>query len=433
MSKSVFLSINADIIHSGHIRIIQRAAELGELTVGVLSDNARNEYNDYPVIPYEERAEAIRSLKGVAHVIPISSLDCRAELIELKPDIVVHGDNWRSGVFEPVRRRVIDALSSYGGQLVEFPYTQNERLRDLEASTRRELAMPERRRPRLKELLSMGRPIRVMEAHNGLTGLIVEKTQVEGEDGPRQFDAMWVSSLTDSTAKGKPDTELVDTTSRVETIEQIMEVTTKPIILDGDSGGLIEHFQFFVSTLERIGVSAVIIEDKVGLKRNSLFGDAGQGQDTIEHFCEKIKAGKEALRTPEFMIIARVESLILGKGVDDALERARAYVNAGADGVMIHSRSKTPDEVYEFCGKFRETDRETPIVVVPTSYNTATEEELGEHGANIVIHANHLIRAAYPAMCEVARTILKCGRSKEVDGLCMPIKEVINLIPASSI
>ena len=431
MTKSVFLSINADIVHNGHIRIVKRAAELGEVTVGVLSDEARNEYGDYPSVPFEERAEAVRALRDVAHVIPVRSLDCHAELAELRPDIVVHGDNWRTGIFAPVRERVIQTLATYGGELVEFPYTHNPRLDGLEEAARRELAMPEARRPRLRKLLEMDRPLRVMEVHNGLTGLIVEHTQVEAHGEIRQFDAMWVSSLTDSTAKGKPDTELVDSTSRITTIEQIMEVTTKPIILDGDSGGLIEHFQFFVSTLERIGVSAVIIEDKVGLKRNSLFGNAGQDQDTIEHFCQKIAAGKEALRTPEFMLIARIESLILEKGVDDAIERARAYVNAGADGIMIHSRSKTPDEVYEFCARFREQDERTPIVVVPTSYNDQTEEQLGAHGANIVIYANHLIRSAYPAMQTVAQTILREGRSREVDDLCMPIKQVITLIPAS--
>lgn len=430
MSKSVFLSINADIVHSGHIRIVERAAGLGELTVGVLSDEARNEYGDCPAVPFEERAGVVAAIRGVSHVVPVRSLDCRNELLELKPDIVVHGDNWRTGMFAPVRERVLSTLATYGGELVEFPYTYDARLASLEEASRRELAMPERRRPRFRRLLQMGRPVRAMEAHNGLTGLIVERTQVEAEGELRQFDAIWVSSLTDSTAKGKPDTELVDTTSRIETIEQIMEVTTKPIILDGDSGGLIEHFQFFVSTLERIGVSAVIIEDKVGLKRNSLFGaDAGQRQDGVEHFCNKIAAGKAVLTTSDFMIVARIESLILGKGVDDALRRAFAYVAAGADGVMIHSRSESPDEVFEFMRRFRAKDAKTPIIVVPTTYNQTTERELGEAGANVVIYANHLIRSALPAMQAVARSILRNGRSFEAEDRCASIDQTISLIP----
>lgn len=270
----------------------------------------------------------------------------------------------------------------------------------------------------------------MLEAHNGITGLIVEKTRVETPQGIRQFDAMWVSSLCDSTAKGKPDIELVDMTSRLNTIEEIMEVTTKPIILDGDTGGLVEHFVYNVQTLERMGVSAVVIEDKKGLKKNSLFGvNAQQQQDSIEGFCEKIAAGKNAQKTKDFMIFARCESLILEQGMEDALTRCRAYVNAGVDGIMIHSRQKTPDEVYAFCDAFRAEFPHVPIMVVPTTYNSVTEQELAAHGVNIVIHANHLIRSAFPAMQKTARTILANSRSLEADALCMSIKEILTLLP----
>ena len=245
-----------------------------------------------------------------------------------------------------------------------------------------------------------------------------------------QFDAMWVSSLCDSTSKGKPDIELVDLTSRVNTINEIMEVTTKPIIIDGDTGGKIEHFTYTVRTLERLGVSAIIIEDKIGLKKNSLFGtDVAQHQDSIEHFCQKIIAGKNAQVTTDFMIIARIESLILEKGMEDALLRAKAYVQAGADGVMIHSRKKSPDEIFEFCKKFRETDENTPIVVVPTTFNSVTENEFALHGISIVIYANHLIRSAFPAMEATAKSILQNGRCKEADEQVLPIKEILTLIP----
>ena len=270
----------------------------------------------------------------------------------------------------------------------------------------------------------------VCEAHNGITGLIVEKTSVDTAHGRKQFDAMWVSSLCDSTAKGKPDIELVDMTSRLNTLEEIMEVTTKPIILDGDTGGQVEHFVYNVQTLERMGISAIIIEDKKGLKKNSLFGaGVGQVQDTIEDFCHKIASGKNAQKTRDFMIIARCESLILEQGLEDALTRCHAYVKAGADGVMIHSKSKTPDEVYAFCDAFRAVDAKTPIIVVPTTYNGATEAELAAHGINIVIHANHLIRSAFPAMQATARSILENGRSREADQLCMSIKEILALLP----
>ena len=286
------------------------------------------------------------------------------------------------------------------------------------------------RRGRLRKAIEMKGTITAMEAHSGLTGLIVENTVVYQNGEARQFDAMWVSSLCDSTAKGKPDIELVDMTSRFRTIDDIMEVTTKPIVFDGDTGGMTEHFVYTVRSLERMGVSAVIIEDKTGLKKNSLFGtEVVQTQDSIEHFSEKIAAGKRAQKTKEFMIIARIESLILERGMDDALERAFAFVKAGADGIMIHSRRPEPDEIFEFVEKFRAQDSVTPLVVVPTSFNQVTEEEFKARGVNLVIYANQLTRTGFPAMQNAARTILEHHRAKECDAMCMPFKEIINLIP----
>ncbi len=431
--KQVFLSMSTDVIHNGHIKIIARAAELGEVTVGVLTDEAVSEYKRFPLVPFDERCEIISNIKGVTRVVRQESVDYERVLLELKPDIVVHGDDWKTGFQAPIRERAIETLATYGGELVEFPYTHGDSLEALEADARRVLSLPDRRRSRLRQLLSLKPTISVIEAHNGLTGLIAETARVECDGNVSQFDAMWISSLCDSTAKGKPDTELVDMTSRLDTINEILEVTTKPIILDGDSGGLVEHFQFFVSTLERVGVSAVIIEDKVGLKRNSLFGDVGQNQDSIENFSEKIAAGKSVLKTREFMIIARIESLILDQPMDDALARARAYVAAGADGIMIHSRKKSPSEIFEFCERFRSGDVSTPIVVVPTTFNEVTEAEWAERGVNIVIYANQLIRSAFPAMMRTAEMILENGRCKEADQqMCMPIGDILTLIPEAS-
>lgn len=428
--KKVYLSMSTDIIHNGHIKIINKAAELGELTVAVLTDEAVAKYKRYPLVKFDERCEIIKSIRGVANVVTQDSIDYEENLLKYKPDIVVHGDDWLSGPQAPIREKVVEVLKTYGGELVEFPYTIDDTTKLLENDTRRILSMPEKRRARLKELLALKKPVTVCEAHDGLTGLIVEDTKVEKDGEIVQFDAMWVSSLCDSTAKGKPDIELVDNTSRINTIDEIMEVTTKPIILDGDTGGLTEHFEFFVKTLERMGVSAIIIEDKEGLKKNSLFGtEVKQTQCSIETMVEKIKAGKAALTTPDFMVIARIESLILEQGMDDAIARARAYVNAGVDGIMIHSRKKSPDEIFEFCEIFRSEDKETPIVVVPTTFNMVTEKEFAEHGVNIVIYANQLIRSCFPPMVETAKSILKNSRCKEADEMCMPIKQILTLIP----
>ena len=426
--KSVYMCFSTDLIHQGHLHIIRRAADLGELTVGVLTDEVIASYKRYPLLPLEERMEMFAAIKGVSRVVVQDQLSYAKVLRELRPDVVVHGDDWQTGYQANIRREAAGLLAQWGGELVEYPYTDSETEHTI-SKLDQLLSLPENRRSRLKKLLSYKPCLSVLEAHNGLTGLIVENTKVEGAHGVRQFDAMWVSSLCDSTAKGKPDIELVDMTSRIKTLEEIMEVTTKPIILDGDTGGLTEHFVFNIRTLERIGVSAVIIEDKQGLKKNSLFGTTvEQTQDTVENFCEKLRAGKEALKTKDFLIFARCESLILERGMEDALARCFAYVKAGADGIMIHSRQKGPEEILAFCRQFRAVERDVPLVVVPTTFNTVTEEEFARAGVNIVIHANHMLRSAFPAMQRCAEMILEHGRSCEADSLCMPISQILTLI-----
>lgn len=429
MNKRVYTCFCTDVIHEGHLKIIDAAKELGDVTVGVLCDSEMIRYNRFPVLATEQRVEMVSKIPGIKNVVVQNSM-LYDEIIEtLHPDYVVHGDNWNSGPLQVIRDNILGLLNKYGGELIEIPYTRNEFVQKIDRQMREKLAMPEFRRARLRKLLSLLPIVKTIEVHSGLTGLIAEKTIVSKGEAIDQFDAMWISSLCDSTEKGKPDIELVDMTSRFRTIEDVMEVTTKPIIFDGDTGGLTEHFVYNVRSLERMGVSAVIIEDKTGLKKNSLFGtEIKQTQDSIENFCLKIAAGKKAQLSDDFMIIARIESLILQQGQKDALRRAFAYVEAGADGIMIHSREKSPDEIIKFCDAFREKDQKTPIVVAPTSFNTITEEELAEHGVNIVIYANQLLRAAYPAMENVARSILLNHRAKEADDSIMSIKNIITLI-----
>ena len=430
MEKTVYMCVSADMIHSGHISIIKKAAALGKFTVGVLSDEAVASYKRFPLMPFEERKALFENISGVEAVVEQKTLSYKDVLSELKPDYVVHGDDWKEGFQKPIRAEVAEILATYGGQLVEYPYSKDDKYKELERAARDQLSIPDVRRGRLRKLLSMKPTVSILEAHSGITGLICEKTTVYQDGKSYQFDGMWVSSLCDSTAKGKPDIELVDMSSRMRTIDDIMEVTTKPIILDGDTGGLTEHFVYTVKTLERMGVSAVIIEDKTGLKKTSLFGtEVEQTQDSIENFSAKIAAGKKAQKTKEFMIIARIESLILERGMEDALERAFAFTKAGADGIMIHSRKKSPDEIFEFVEKFRAVDKTTPIVVVPTSFNTVTEEEFAKRGVNIIIYANQLTRSGFPAMQKTAETILQNHRAKEADDMCMSIKEILTLIP----
>ncbi|MBR6094840.1 MAG: phosphoenolpyruvate mutase [Lachnospiraceae bacterium] len=427
--KKAYTCFCTDIIHEGHLNIINEAKKYGRVIVGALSDRALIRYNRFPTLPQEERIKLYRSIEGVDEVVIQEDMLYDDVITLIRPDYVIHGDNWKNGPEASIREHVEEKLKAYGGEIIDVPYTFNETVYKIDLQLKEKLSMPEYRRKRLRQLLNMTDIVKVMEAHSGLTGLIVEKTVVEREGKLDQFDAMWISSLCDSTAKGKPDIELVDITSRLRTIEDITEVTTKPIIFDGDTGGLTEHFVYTVRSLERLGVSAVIIEDKKGLKKNSLFGtEVEQTQATIEEMSAKIAAGKKAQLTDDFMIIARIESLILERGMEDALNRAFAFVKAGADGIMIHSRKKDPAEILEFCDKFRAEDKKTPIVVVPSSFNVITEEELSAHGVNIVIYANQLTRSAFPAMQKTAEDILRYHRAKEVDDRLMPIKEIITLI-----
>ena len=429
---TVYVGMSADLVHPGHLNILKKASELGEVTVGLLTDAAIASYKRIPYMAFDQRRQIIENIKGVSQVVAQETLDYVPNLRRLKPRYVVHGDDWREGVQRETRQRVIDALAEWGGELVEVPYTQGISSTKLNQALREVGSTPDLRLKSLRRMLQAKPLLRFLDIHNALSGLIIEHAHIDTPSGRRQFDGMWGSSLTDSTAKGKPDIEAVDVSARMTTLNEVLEVTTKPIIYDADTGGQIEHFRFTVRTLERLGVSAAIIEDKTGLKKNSLFGtDVPQMQDSIENFCDKIRAGKMAQATDDFMIIARIESLILQKGQDDALARAKAYLEAGADGIMIHSRQKTPDEIFEFCRRYQELPHRKPLVVVPSSYNTVTEAELQEHGVRIVIYANQLLRSAYPAMVETAKSILTHGRSAECDARMMSIDEILDLIPGT--
>ena len=429
--KQVYIGMSADLIHQGHINIIREGLKLGEVTIGLLTDEAIAGYKRLPLIAFNERKLIVENLKGVAKVIPQNTLDYVPNLKELKPDFVIHGDDWKTGVQKEVRQRVIDTLAEWGGELVEPKYTEGISSTDLISAVKAQGITPGKRMKTLRRLIGVKPIVRILEAHNGLTGLIAEKTQIKKDGRTIEFDGIWESSLTDSTAKGKPDTELVDFSSRFSTIEEILEVTTKPMIVDGDTGGRIDHFKFRVKTLERLGVSAIIIEDKIGDKRNSLFGTTvPQEQDSIDHFSQKIHEGKKSQVTEEFMIIARVESLILQKGMEDALLRSKAYIKAGSDGIMIHSKNKDGKEIIEFCNHFKKFANRVPLIVVPSTYAHMTENELMDLGVNVVIYANHLLRSAYPSMVNTAKSLLENSRGMEASNdYCMSIKEIITLIP----
>lgn len=430
--KKVYVGMSADLIHPGHLNVLREASELGDVVVGVLTDSAIASYKRLPYMSFDQRAEIVRSLKYVSSVIPQDTLDYSKNLRSIRPDYVVHGDDWKEGIQQKTRQVVIDTISEWGGELIEVPYTDGISSTALNKAVKELGTTPQIRLGSLRRLLKAKPLVRFLDIHNALSGLIIEHTQVEVNGCEQQFDGMWGSSLTDSTAKGKPDTEAVDVSSRMSTLSEVLEVTTKPIIYDADTGGQIEHFKFTVRTLERLGVSAVIIEDKTGLKKNSLFGnEVPQTQDTIENFSEKIIAAKKAQITDDFMVIARIESLILEAGMDDAITRAKAFLEAGADGIMIHSRQKSPDEILEFCKRYKTIPNKKTLVVVPSSYNSIKENELEKAGANVVIYANQLLRSAFPAMQQTAESILQNSRSLECDQNMLSIKQILELIPGT--
>jgi len=433
MAKTVYLGMIGDIMHPGLINIINEGAKYGDVMIGLFTDKAIATHKRLPYLTYEQRKNVIENIKGVSSIVPQDDWSYVHNLVKYKPDYIIHGDDWQYGPDKYIRDEVFKVMEAMGGEVIEIPYTKGISASGLKDAIDSLGVTPQARLASLRRLISAKPIVRIMESHCGLTGLIIEHTKVEVGNEIREYDGMWASSLTDSTSKGKPDIEAVDLTTRLHDLNDSLEVTTKPVIYDGDTGGKTEHFVFTVRTLERLGVSAVIIEDKVGLKQNSLFGtDAVQTQDTIEGFCSKIQAGKEAQVTRDFMIIARCESLIAGKPVEDALERCHAYVAAGADGIMIHSKNKDGMDIKEFCQRFREVDNHTPIVAVPTTYGQFTEAELAEWGINVVIYANHMLRSAYPAMVKCAERILETTRCQEAsEEYCMPIKQILNLIPGT--
>ena len=433
MKKTVYISLTADSIHHGHMKLFETARKYGDIIIGLLSDKAVAEHKRIPYLNFEQRKKILINFKGVKSVIVQNEWDYSKNIKSLKPDFLVHGDDWKTGHMSEIRRKVLKIMKSYGGKLIEIPYTKGVSSSALINHLNEISVTPDIRRSLLRRTIESNKISKFLEAHSPLSAIIGENTLIEKKGKKIGFDGFWSSSLTDSTVVGKPDNESLDFSQRLNGVDQIFEVTTKPLIMDGDTGGKVEHFEMRIKSAERLGISALIIEDKKGLKKNSLLKDTSrQTQEGKIKFAEKISVGKKAQISDDFMIIARIESFILGKGLNDAISRAHSYIEAGADGIMIHSKSKNPREVIAFSKVFRKSYKKIPLVSVPSSYNQISEKTLYENGFNIVIYANHMLRASYPAMQHVAKTILEKNRSKEADKKLLSIKEILNLIPGTN-
>ncbi len=427
--KKVYVGLAVDIIHEGHINILKIANSYGDVTVGLLTDEAIASYKSIPHLNFNRRKIIIQNIRYVKKVIPQNTLDYVKNLIDLKPDYVVHGDDWKTGVQKKVRERVIKTLKKWSGKLIEPKYTKNISSTIIKNKILEVGALPQNRVSRLKRLMSSKKIVKILESHNSLTGLLIENLSINKNKMISEFDGMWSSSLTDSATKGKPDNSSVDFSSRITSLNDMMDVTTKPLIFDADNGGQLEHLPFLIRSLERSGVSAIIMEDKVGLKKNSLFkNQTNTKQDKPHIFSKKIKKICKFRNSKDFLVIARIESFILGKGIDDALKRAEIYSKAGADAILIHSKEKTPFQIFAFAKKFKKSKNFIPLVSVPSTYSKVYEKDLIKNGFKIVIYANHLLRAAYPAMEYTAKKILENERSFEIEKKIIPINKIINLV-----
>lgn len=427
-NKTIYVPLAVDILHTGHLNIINKAKKYGDVVIGLLSDKAIAEYKSLPSLGYNERLNIVKNLKNVKKIIKQETWDYSKVLEKLKPDYFIHGDDWKVGIQKKTREKVKKILEKNNGKLIEVPYTKNISSSSIKSSLINYLTPPSRTSI-LNRLIQSKRIVRVIESHSPLSGLIIENLKFENKKKIEQFDAMWSSSLTDSSIKGKPDNQSLDFSSRFNGLGDLMDVTTKPLIFDADNGGRLEHIPFTVRTLERLGVSAIMMEDKIGLKKNSLFSDqSGATQDSIKSFCKKIDLIKKTRNSKDFLIGARIESFILGKGLNDGLKRAKAYSEAGADLILIHSKAKTSKEIFSFAKIFKKTKQYKPLVSVPSTYSKTSEKDLIKNGFKIVIYANHMLRAAYPAMKNAAETILKNQRSFELEKKISSVKDVINLI-----
>lgn len=431
-SKTVYIGLSADSIHHGHMNLLNKGRELGDIVIGLFTDKAISKFKRLPYLNFEQRKKILLNFKGVKKVIAQDTQDYSVNLKKIKPNYMVHGDDWKTGSMSTIRKNCLKALRTFGGKLVEIPYTKGITSAAFTQHLNSISTTPDVRRGLMRRLLDAKNFLRIIETHNPISAIIAENLAYEKKNDKISFDGFWSSSLTDSTALGKPDNESLSNSERLKNIDQIFDVTTKPMIFDGDTGGQVDHLDMKIKSMERLGISAVIFEDKTGLKQNSLFQNtSNQKQEDKQKFAEKISIAKRAKRSEDFMVIARIESFILGKGLNDALSRANTYIDAGADGIMIHSKSKTPKEVFDFSKKFKKNFPNIPLVCVPSTYNKVREKDLINHKFNVVIYANHMLRASYPAMRKVALEILKNERSFEANKYLFPIKEILHLIPGA--
>ena len=430
-NKTVYVPLAVDLLHSVHISILKKAKRYGKVIVGLMTDKAISEYKQLPILDYNERFKILSGVKFIDEIVEQKNWDYSENIKKYKPDYFIHGDDWKKGIQKNQRKKVIKTLKRYRGKLIEISFSKNISSSEIKEKIINYVSNSNNKVSRLKQMMKAKNLVKILESHNSLTGLIIENLKIKKKKINVEFDGMWSSSLTDSATKGLPDNSSLSFSARISSLNDMMDVTTKPLVFDADNGGQLEHLPYLVRSLERSGVSAIIMEDKVGLKKNSLFkNQSGTKQDKPEHFAKKIKIISNSRKNKDFMVIARIESFILGKGLKDALKRAEIYSKAGANAILIHSKETTPKEIFSFAREFRKSKNFIPLVSVPSTYSKTYEKDLIKNGFKLVIYANQLLRAAYPAMLNTAKDILVNSRSfdAEKSNKIIPISEIISLV-----
>ncbi len=408
--KTVYVGMSADLVHPGHINLLREAASLGRVTVGLLTDRAISSYKRMPFLTFEQRRAVIEHIAFVTAVVPQDTLDYTDNLRLLRPDFVVHGDDWRNGVQAQTRRRVLDVLREWGGTLVEPPYTEG-----ISSTALRMAAMdigfaPGVRQRRLRRMLDCKPLVRVMQAHDGLSAHIVDRLEETTQGAPREYDAIWVDSLAGAPIRGKPDPLPFDLSSRLVTLHEILDATTKPLICNAGGAGHAAGVTAAVRTLERIGVSAIVIDTEVTDRRAvPAMAASAPPQDDMAAFIREIAAARDARVTPDFMIIARINDRTRDCGADRMMARAAAGVDAGADAVMCDSDPVNPDGIFDLCRRYRRLMNGHPLLVGLSGTEGLQEHDLASAGASMVVYTDTLLRAAREAMISAASQVLSCG------------------------
>jgi len=422
--KTVYVGMVGDMLHVGHINILKTAARLGRVTVGVLTDRAVVGYKRLPLLAFEDRVRVVESIADVAAVVPQKTLSYVENLRALRPDYVVHGDDWRYGdQVSRARAEVIATLGEWGGELVEVAYTKGISSTAIHRSGAADALFSGTRQGRLRRLLAAKPTLRIVEAHSGLSAKIA--AEVRGPDGATGFDAVWQSGLTDAIHRGKSDGGAVDRGRRLQAVEEILDAGPLPLIYDGRAAGRPETVFDLTRALDKAGVSALCLGDRSDPDRT---GPEMSPAETVA----QIEAVRAACPTGAVMAISRIVVAAPGNGgsgaLDRALDRALALLEAGSDAVMFDSAADTAEPILDIAARLRRQRRDVPLFAAQSDRWGAPIHRFENAGIDAVVYETHLLRATVAPMRRAATALLAEGTGPAPD--LTPLPELRGLFPS---